>query len=185
MAARLVIGISTGFRHVGEHLKRSLTAASLAPMYLFSTSGPFTLTRRMPAAATAAATMWVLPQPGGPYSSTPVRSLNGALPQPLHCSTSCAHPAMAGPYSRGRSENNAAVAPWKICQRHDAQLSVTIHAKCDTPAAQLSTFQVCNVYDAVLHLPAECIVGRRTSATDLYIWFVMRHCSIRSATTTS
>ena len=61
------------------HLKRSLTAASLAPMYLLRTSGPFTLMRRMPAAATAAATMWVLPQPGGPYSSTPVRSLNGAL----------------------------------------------------------------------------------------------------------
>ena len=60
-------------------LKRSLTAASLAPMYLLRTSGPFTLTRRMPAAATAAATMWVLPQPGGPYSSTPVRSLSGAL----------------------------------------------------------------------------------------------------------
>lgn len=68
---------------LGRHLKRSLTAASLAPMYLFSTSGPFTLTRRIPAAATAAATMWVFPQPGGPYSSTPVRSLNGALPHAM------------------------------------------------------------------------------------------------------
>ncbi len=62
-----------------KYLKRSLTAASLAPIYLFSTSGPLTLTRRIPAAATAAAAMWVLPQPGGPYSSTPVRSLKGAL----------------------------------------------------------------------------------------------------------
>ena len=33
----------------------------------------------MPAAATAADTMWVLPQPGGPYNSTPVRSRRGAL----------------------------------------------------------------------------------------------------------
>ena len=62
-----------------SYLKRSLTAASLAPMYLFSTSGPFTPTKRMPAAATAAETTWVLPQPGGPYSSTPVRNLKGAL----------------------------------------------------------------------------------------------------------
>lgn len=42
---------------VAGHLNRSLTAASLAPMYLLSTSGPFTLTSRIPAPATAAATM--------------------------------------------------------------------------------------------------------------------------------
>ncbi len=78
-----LICICAIFRQGRKHLKRSLTAASLAPMYLFSTCGPFTLTRRMPAAATAAATMCVLLQPGGPYSSTPVRSLNGALSQAL------------------------------------------------------------------------------------------------------
>lgn len=55
------------------HLNRSRTAASLAPMYLFNTSGPLTPTKRMPAAATAALTMCVLPQPGGPYSSTPAQ----------------------------------------------------------------------------------------------------------------
>lgn len=60
-------------------LNRSRTAASLAPMYLLRTSGPLTLTKRMPAAATAAATVCVLPHPGGPYSSTPVRSRRGAL----------------------------------------------------------------------------------------------------------
>ena len=60
-------------------LNRSRTAASLAPMYLLRTSGPLTLTKRMPAAATAAATVCVLPHPGGPYSSTPVRSRSGAL----------------------------------------------------------------------------------------------------------
>lgn len=69
----------------GQHLNRSRTAASLAPMYLLSTSGPFTLTKRMPAAATAAATMWVLPHPGGPYSSTPVRNLKGALYMRQRC----------------------------------------------------------------------------------------------------
>ncbi len=56
-------------------LKRSRTAASLAPMYLFSSSGPLTPTKRRPAAATAAPTTCVLPQPGGPYSSTPVAAL--------------------------------------------------------------------------------------------------------------
>ena len=65
-------------------LNRSRTAASLAPMYLLSTSGPFTLTKRIPAAATAAATTCVLPQPGGPYSSTPVRSRSGALRARTH-----------------------------------------------------------------------------------------------------
>ena len=54
-------------------------------MYLFSTSGPFTATKRMPAAATAAATMCVLPQPGGPYSSAPVRSRSGALRAHMLC----------------------------------------------------------------------------------------------------
>ena len=48
-------------------------------MYLLSISGPLTLTRRSLQAATAAATTCVLPHPGGPYSSTPVRSLKGAL----------------------------------------------------------------------------------------------------------
>ena len=61
------------------HLKRSRTAASLAPIYLFRTSGPFTLTNRRPEAATAAATACVFPHPGGPYSSAPVRRRNGAL----------------------------------------------------------------------------------------------------------
>jgi hypothetical protein len=37
-----------------------------------------TVMQRTPAAATAAATMCVLPQPGGPYSSTPVRRRRGA-----------------------------------------------------------------------------------------------------------
>lgn len=66
-------------------LNRSLTAASLAPMYLFRTSGPFTLMQRMPQAATAAATRCVLPHPGGPYSSRPVRRRSGAL----HHKSSC------------------------------------------------------------------------------------------------
>ncbi len=61
------------------NLKRSRTAASLAPMYLFSTSGPFTLMQRKPQAATAADTRCVLPHPGGPYNSIPVRSRSGAL----------------------------------------------------------------------------------------------------------
>ena len=65
----------------------SRTAASLAPMYLFSSSGPFTLTKRRPAAATAADTICVLPQPGGPYSSTPVRRRSGALQMHAHVHT--------------------------------------------------------------------------------------------------
>mmetsp|Transcript_25116 Transcript_25116/g.86002 ORF Transcript_25116/g.86002 Transcript_25116/m.86002 type:complete len:200 (-) Transcript_25116:183-782(-) len=46
--------------------KTSRTPASDAPMYLFSSSGPLTPTRRSPAAAAAARATWVLPQPGGP-----------------------------------------------------------------------------------------------------------------------
>jgi hypothetical protein len=56
----------------------SRTAASLAPMYLLSSSGPLTDMKRMPVAAAAQLTACVLPQPGGPYSSTPVRRRSGA-----------------------------------------------------------------------------------------------------------
>ena len=48
-------------------------------MYLLSTSGPFTLMSRSWQAAAAAATTCVLPQPGGPYSNTPVLRRRGAL----------------------------------------------------------------------------------------------------------
>jgi hypothetical protein len=54
-------------------------------MYLLSSSGPLTLTYRMPVAASAAETACVFPQPGGPYSNTPVRSRSGALPLSVSC----------------------------------------------------------------------------------------------------
>lgn len=72
-------------QRVLSYLNRSLTAASLAPMYLFRTSGPFTLMQRKPQAATAAATRCVLPHPGGPYSSRPVRRRRGALHHAMSC----------------------------------------------------------------------------------------------------
>lgn len=57
---------------------RKQTDSPLAPMYLFSSSGPLTVMQRTLAAATAADTTCVLPHPGGPYSRTPVRKRRGA-----------------------------------------------------------------------------------------------------------
>lgn len=62
------------------YLNKSRTAASLAPMYLFSTSGPDTAIRRSPAAAAAARTV---AQHANPWtsksrcrSSTPLQLLS-------------------------------------------------------------------------------------------------------------
>lgn len=48
-------------------------------MYLLSSSGPFTEMNRSEQAAAAAPTMWVFPQPGGPYKRTFDRNLKGAF----------------------------------------------------------------------------------------------------------
>ena len=56
----------------------TLTACSEAPIYLFSSSGPFTDINRKEQAAAAAPTICVLPQPGGPYKRTFDRNLKGA-----------------------------------------------------------------------------------------------------------
>mmetsp|Transcript_13475 Transcript_13475/g.42318 ORF Transcript_13475/g.42318 Transcript_13475/m.42318 type:complete len:316 (+) Transcript_13475:210-1157(+) len=58
--------------------KSSRTAASDWPIYLFSSSGPLTEMWRRPQAAAAQRATCVLPQPGGPKSSTPVRARSGA-----------------------------------------------------------------------------------------------------------
>jgi hypothetical protein len=46
-------------------------------MYLFRSSGPLTEINLRFEAAAAAPTMWVFPQPGGPYSKMFERSLRG------------------------------------------------------------------------------------------------------------
>ena len=47
-------------------LKTSRTPASLCPMYLFKSDGPFIVINRKPAPFTAACASKVLPHPGGP-----------------------------------------------------------------------------------------------------------------------
>lgn len=49
----------------------SLTFYSLAPMYLFNNSGPFTLIKFMLNLLAIAAARYVLPHPGGPYNKSP------------------------------------------------------------------------------------------------------------------
>ncbi|KAF4525028.1 hypothetical protein B566_EDAN016005 [Ephemera danica] len=58
---------------------RSRTACSLAPMYLLSNSGPFTDMKFAPLERANSAAIRVLPEPGIPYSTTPVCSFNGAF----------------------------------------------------------------------------------------------------------
>mmetsp|Transcript_3496 Transcript_3496/g.9836 ORF Transcript_3496/g.9836 Transcript_3496/m.9836 type:complete len:237 (-) Transcript_3496:725-1435(-) len=59
--------------------KSSLTPASLAPMYLLRSSGPFTLMILKLQILAAHRTKKVLPHPGGPYNKAPVLSLSGHL----------------------------------------------------------------------------------------------------------
>ena len=54
-----------------------LTACSDAPIYLFSSSGPLTDINLKEQAAAAAPTIWVFPQPGGPYKRTFDLNLRG------------------------------------------------------------------------------------------------------------
>ncbi len=64
---------------------RDLTPCSKAPMYLFSSSGPFTETKHREHAALVTTSIWVLPHPGGPYKRTLERSLKGALAKSSPC----------------------------------------------------------------------------------------------------
>ena len=52
-----------------EQQQATHTACSLAPMYLFSSSGPLTDTKRTAHSRATALAMSVLPQPGGPNNS--------------------------------------------------------------------------------------------------------------------
>ena len=62
---------------VSYRLNVSLTACSLAPMYLFSSSGPLILMKLRPISFATTAATSVLPVPGAPYNSTPDCNLIG------------------------------------------------------------------------------------------------------------
>ena len=60
-------------------VKISLTACSLAPMYLLSSSGPLMLMKLSPHSLATTPASSVFPVPGGPYRRSPDLKRNGHL----------------------------------------------------------------------------------------------------------
>eukprot|EP00982_Pelagococcus_subviridis_P013168 31226-Pelagococcus_subviridis.AAC.7 len=89
------------------------TPASLWPMYLFRSSGPFTTTTRRPADAIAARARSVFPHPGGPYSKTPVRKRSGAAPNTRACRVGNDSASSSAAFARANppTRDNAPSAP--------------------------------------------------------------------------